>query len=192
MQCATAVFESFARRVMHKAHPVLMVVGYIVLTSEAILVFRGVHGTKSYKKAVHLTVQGFAFLMAVLGIWAALRFHNAKGIDNFYSLHSWFGITTVFLFGLQWICAYAIYWYPGAAGKTRASILPWHGFMGLFIYCMALITAETGLLEKLTFLMVNKVIGRFSLEAMFVNSIGLLLIVYGALVILASTLPKAT
>ncbi|KAI5061658.1 hypothetical protein GOP47_0024163 [Adiantum capillus-veneris] len=169
-----------------------MVVGYIVLTSEAILVFRGVHGTKSYKKAVHLTIQGLGFWMAVFGIWAALRFHNAKGIDNFYSLHSWLGITTVLLFGLQWICAYAIYWYPGAAGKTRTSVLPWHVFMGLIIYCMALGTAETGLLEKLTFLMMNKVIGRFSLEALFVNSIGLLLIVYGALVILASTLPKAT
>eukprot|EP00250_Pteridium_aquilinum_P024830 c29667_g1_i1 orf=453-1226(-) len=178
--------------VIFNAHPFLMLVGYIVLASEAILVFKGVQGTKSYKKAVHLTLQGLAFWMAVLGIWAALKFHNAKGIDNFYSLHSWLGIITVILFGLQWICAYVIYWYPGAVGKTRASVLPWHVFMGLFIYCMALVTAETGLLEKLTFLMINKVIGRFSLEAMFVNSIGMLLIVYGAVVILASVPPRAS
>lgn len=171
-------------------HPVLMLVGYIVLASEAIMVFKGLHGTKSYKKAVHLTVQALALLMAVVGIWAAFKFHNAKGIDNLYSLHSWFGIITVVLFGLQWIFAYTIYWYPGAAGKIRASVLPWHVFMGLFIYCMALVTAETGFLEKLTFLMVNKVIKSYSLEVMFVNSIGLLLIVYGALVILASILPR--
>ncbi|KAH7291031.1 hypothetical protein KP509_30G074100 [Ceratopteris richardii] len=82
-------------------HPVLMVVGYIILVSEAILVFRGVSGTKSYKKAIHLTIQAVGFWMAVFGIWAALLFHNAKGIDNFYSLHSWLGIVTVSLFGLQ-------------------------------------------------------------------------------------------
>lgn len=174
------------------AHPVLMLVGYIVLASEAILVFRGVTGTKSDKKAVHLTVQALAFLMGLLGIWAALKFHNAKQIDNFYSLHSWFGLITIILFGLQWVVAYAVYWYPGAAAKTRATVLPWHAFLGLLIYCMALITAEMGFLEKLTFLTMNKVIGRFSLEVMFVNSIGLLLIVYGGFVILASIVPKAS
>jgi cytochrome b-561 len=64
--------------------------------------------------------------------------------------------------------------------------------MGLLTYAMALITAETGFLEKMTFLTVNKVIGRYSMEAMFVNSIALLLVVYGMIVILVSIVPKAT
>lgn len=178
--------------VIFNAHPVLMLVGYIVLMSEAILVFKGVNGTKTYKKAVHYVIQAAANFVALLGIWAAIRFHNAKGIDNFYSLHSWFGIFTFILFSLQWVCAYAIYWYPGAAAKTRACVLPWHVFMGLLIFCMAIVTAELGFLEKLTFLMVNKAIERFSLEAMFVNCIGLLLIVHGTVVILVSVLPKAS
>ncbi|KAH7295532.1 hypothetical protein KP509_27G053400 [Ceratopteris richardii] len=169
-----------------------MVVGYIFLSTEAILVHRGMHGTKSNKKAIHFTIQGVAFWMAALGIWTALLFHKTIGISNFYSLHSWFGILTVFLFGIQWICSYMIYWYPGASAKTRAAVLPWHTSIGLLVHCTALLTAEMGLLEKLTFLMVNKVIGRFSFEAVFVNSVGLLLLVHGGLVILACVLPRSS
>lgn len=172
-------------------HPVLMLVGFIVPASEAILVFKSVSGTKRYKKAVHLTIQGMAFVMSVLGIWAALMFHNAKGIANFYSLHSWLGLGTTIMFAFQWILGYVIYWYPGAAAKIRTALLPWHVFLGLFIYCLALISAETGLLEKSTFLIGNKVVGRYSKEAMLVNCIGLLIVVYGAVVILAATLSKA-
>ena len=71
-------------------------------------------------------------------------------------------------------------------------MLPWHVFMGLSTYSMALITAETGFLEKMTFLIVNKVIERYSLEAIFVNSTALLLVVYGLVVILVTVVPKTT
>ncbi|GER31918.1 cytochrome b reductase [Striga asiatica] len=35
---------------------------------------------------------------------------------------------------------------------TRLRVLPWHVFLGLYTYGLAVATAETGLLEKLTFL----------------------------------------
>lgn len=65
------------------------------------LAYKTVSGTKRLKKFVHLLLQCLAFCLSIIGLWAALKFHNDKGIDNFYSLHSWLGLACLFLFGIQ-------------------------------------------------------------------------------------------
>lgn len=50
---------------------------------------------------MHLLIQLVAFCLSIIGVWAALKFHNDKGIDNFYSLHSWLGLACLVLFGVQ-------------------------------------------------------------------------------------------
>jgi cytochrome b-561 len=65
------------------------------------LAYKTVPGTKGFKKLVHLTLQFLAFCLSLIGFWAALKFHNDKGIDNFYSLHSWLGLACLFLFSIQ-------------------------------------------------------------------------------------------
>ncbi|KAJ7565647.1 hypothetical protein O6H91_02G069000 [Diphasiastrum complanatum] len=167
-------------------HPVLMVAGFIVIYSEANLAYKMVGGTKSYKKLVHLVLQGAALVLGCIGVIAAFKFHNEKGIDNLYSLHSWLGMLTIVAFAVQWLVGFIVFWYPGGASYTRARMQPWHVFLGLFIYGLALTSAETGLLEKLTFLQSAKLISRFGTEAMFVNALGLSLVVIGPLVIWAT------
>lgn len=71
--------------------------GYIA----AILAYKTMPGTKSFKKAVHLSIQFLALCLGLIGTWAALKFHNDKGIDNFYSLHSWLGLACILLFSIQ-------------------------------------------------------------------------------------------
>ena len=67
----------------------------------AMLAYKTVSGTKNFRKLVHLALQFVALFLSLIGIWAALKFHNDKGIENFYSLHSWLGLVSVFLFGIQ-------------------------------------------------------------------------------------------
>ncbi|KAF4353261.1 hypothetical protein G4B88_028452 [Cannabis sativa] len=186
-------------------HPVLMVLGLVLLNGEAMLVYKTVSGTKSFKKLVHLGLQFLAFCFSIIGVWAALKFHNDKGIDNFYSLHSWLGLACLFLFTLQlasgvtlmecqimfssalaqWAAGFVTFWYPGGAASSRATLLPWHVFLGVYIYALAIATVTTGILEKITFLQTNQVISRYSTEAMLVNSLGLLVVALGGFVILA-------
>ncbi|XP_042502493.1 transmembrane ascorbate ferrireductase 2 [Macadamia integrifolia] len=170
-------------------HPVLMVIGLILLNGEAILAYKTVSGTKRFRKAVHLTLQSLAFCLSVIGVWAALKFHNEKGIDNFYSLHSWLGLACLFLFGIQWATGFATFWYPGGGRNSRATLLPWHVFFGVYIYALAVATVATGILEKATFLQSNKVISRYSTEAMLINCLGISIVFLGGLVVLALVTP---
>lgn len=172
-------------------HPVLMVIGLLLLNGEAMLAYKTVSGTKSFKKLVHLTLQLLAFCLSVVGIWAALKFHNDKGIENFYSLHSWLGLACILLFGIQWALGFVIYWYPGGSSTSRATLLPWHVFFGVYIYALAVGTALTGFLEKATFLQTSRVISRYSLEASLMNSLGVLVVVLGGFVVLAILAPAS-
>ncbi|CAN0928961.1 Transmembrane ascorbate ferrireductase 2 [Linum grandiflorum] len=170
-------------------HPVLMVIGLLLMNGEAMLAYKTIPGTKSFKKLVHLGLQFLALCLSLIGVWAALKFHNDKGIDNFYSLHSWLGLVCLFLFCIQWAAGFATFWYPGGSRNSRATLLPWHVFFGVFIYALAIVTATTGLLEKATFLQINKVITRYSTEALMVNSLGILIVVLGGFVVLATVSP---
>lgn len=78
-----------------------------------------------------------------------------------------------------------MFWYPGGSANNRASMLPWHVFLGIYIYALAVATVATGILEKITFLQASQVISRYSREAMLVNSLGILVVVLGGLVVLA-------
>lgn len=170
-------------------HPVLMVISLVLLNGEAMLAYKTVSGTKSFKKLIHLVLQFLALCLAVIGVWAALKFHNDKGIDNFYSLHSWLGLASLFLFIIQWAAGFTTFWYPGGSRNSRVSLLPWHVFFGVYIYALAIVTTVTGILEKATFLQTNHVISRYSNEALLVNTMGILIVVLGGFVILALVSP---
>ena len=78
--------------------------------------------------------------------------------------------------------------YPGASKPRRDVIYPWHVFLGIFLYVMAIMTAETGILEKLVF-QAFMGMDRFSPEAMLVNSTGLVILIFAMLVVLSTILP---
>ncbi|CAI9096301.1 OLC1v1032405C1 [Oldenlandia corymbosa var. corymbosa] len=170
-------------------HPLSMVIGFIVVSGEAILVHRWLPGSSNRKKSVHLSLQGFALGSGIFGIWS--KFHSNDGIvANFYSLHSWMGLFCITLFGAQWILGFLSFWHKGEVRGTRVRVLPWHVFVGLYTYALAVITAETGLLEKLTFLQTRGDVMKRSTESMVVNGLGLGLALLSGIVILAAISPK--
>lgn len=170
-------------------HPLLMVIGFILISGEAILVHRWLPGSMNLKKSVHLSLQGVALASGVFGIWT--KFQGRDGVvANFYSLHSWMGLICVSLFGAQWLMGFLSFWHRGELRRVRLKILPWHVFLGLYTYGMAVATAETGLLEKLTFLQTKRNVLKHSPESMVVNSLGLALALLGGIVIFAAVSPK--
>jgi cytochrome b-561 len=82
------------------------------------------------------------------------------------------------------------FWHRGEMRTVRIRILPWHVFVGLYTYALAVATAETGLLEKLTFLQTQRNVSKHSTESMVVNSLGIALALLSGFVILAAVSPK--
>ncbi|XP_073266999.1 uncharacterized protein [Populus alba] len=179
------------KSLIFNVHPVLLVIGLVLLNGEAMLAYKTVSGTKSFRKIVHLTMQSMAFCLSIIGVWAAYKFHSEKGVDHFYTLHSWLGLTCLFLFGTQWAAGFYTFWYPGGSINSRAALLPWHVFLGIYIYALAVATTATGILEKATFLQVHNITSPYSTEAYLVNSLGMLVVVLGGCVILAIVTPMS-
>ncbi|KAL9226565.1 hypothetical protein vseg_002362 [Gypsophila vaccaria] len=181
---------SHNKPLIFNVHPLLMVVSLVLLNGEAMLAYRTVPGTKSFKKQIHLALQLLAFVVAVIGVWAVWKFHSEKGVDHLYTLHSWLGVACLLLFTIQLAAGFTTFWYPGGSKNSRASLLPWHVFYGVYIYALAIATTVSGFLEKATFLQRSHITSRYSTEAMLINSMGILTMVLGGFVILALVAPS--
>ncbi|XP_057543199.1 probable transmembrane ascorbate ferrireductase 4 [Amaranthus tricolor] len=170
-------------------HPLLMVIGFIILSGEAILVHRWLPGSRNVKKTVHLGMQGVALGCGILGIWT--KFHGEDGVvANFYSLHSWMGLVSISLFGIEWVMGFMSFWHRGEMRRVSRRMLPWHVFIGLYTYGLSVATAETGLLEKLTFMQTYRNVPRRGSESILVNGLGLGLAFLAGIVIFAALSPK--
>jgi len=178
-------------------------------------------------KLTHLILHAIATVLGAFGIYCAFKFHNDSGIANLYSLHSWLGIGTISLYGIQvtlpktpaarliipqelcspvpvlagesadrltmllssqWVFGFVTFFFPSAALSVRRSALPWHALFGLFVYVLALATAELGFLEKLTFLETGG-LDKYGAEAFLVNFTALVVVLFGASVVIAAVTP---
>jgi hypothetical protein len=88
----------------------------------------------------------------------------------------------------QWLFGLLTFFFPGAAPSVRRRMLPWHVRSGVLVYVLAILAAELGFLEKLTFLQVGG-LGRYSSEALLVNFTALLVILLGSTVVIYVTAP---
>jgi cytochrome b-561 len=87
----------------------------------------------------------------------------------------------------QRIFGFVVFLFPGAAPNVRKGVLPWHILFGLFVYILALATAELGFLE-LTFLQSSS-LDKYGAEAFLVNFTALVVVLFGASVVVAAIAP---
>ncbi|KAJ4834269.1 hypothetical protein Tsubulata_044809, partial [Turnera subulata] len=142
-------------------HPLLMVIGFILISGEG-------------KWIIHEMVA-----------W----FKKFEEISAFVSSRSGFGLWGFWNLD-EWLMGFLSFWHRGEVRTARVRVLPWHIFLGLYTYGLAVATAETGLLEKLTFLQTNRNVPKHSPESMVVNGLGLGLALLSGIVILAAVSPK--
>ncbi|KAJ7974204.1 transmembrane ascorbate ferrireductase 1 [Quillaja saponaria] len=177
-------WESSNKSLIFNIHPVLMLIGLIIIGGEAIISYKSLPLKKEVKKLIHLVLHAIALILGIIGIYTAFKYHNESGIANLYSLHSWLGIGVISLYGIQWIYGFLIFFYPGGSSSLRSESLPWHVLFGLFVYVLAVGTAALGFLEKLTFLE-NSGLDKYGSEAFLVNFTAVVTILFGAFVVLS-------
>ncbi|XP_048022490.1 lysosomal membrane ascorbate-dependent ferrireductase CYB561A3 [Megalobrama amblycephala] len=171
-------------------HPVLMVTSLVVLYGNAIVLYRvPLTWSRWWCKVAHAGLLFVAGVLSVVGVCAAFDFHSANNIPHLYSLHSWTGISTVALFTLQWfggLCAFLLPWTPLA---FRARLKPLHIWMGMAIFILSLITSLSGINEKLLLTLNGRngsntePYSSLPAEALFANSLGILVVIFGLVVL---------
>ncbi|KAE8672347.1 Transmembrane ascorbate ferrireductase 1 [Hibiscus syriacus] len=175
-------WESSNKNLIFNIHPVLMLIGFIIIGGQAIMSYKALPLKKEVKKLIHLVLHAIALILGITGIYTAFKNHNESGIPNLYSFHSWLGIGVIVLYGIQWIYGFLVFFYPGGSTGLRRESLPWHVLLGLLVYILAVGNASLGFLEKLTFLE-NSGLDKYGAEAFLVNFTAIVTILYGAFVV---------
>ncbi|KAL4575804.1 hypothetical protein LXL04_011890 [Taraxacum kok-saghyz] len=178
-------WESTNKNLIFNVHPVLMLIGLIIMGGEAIVSYKALPFKKAEKKLIHLILHAIALVLGIIGIYMAFKNHNESGIANLYSLHSWLGIGIIVLYGVQWVYGFLVFFYPGGTGDLRKESLPWHVLFGMFVYILAVANSALGFLEKLTFLE-SSGIAKYGSEAFLVNFTAIVAVLYGTFVLLTA------
>uniref|UniRef100_A0A8C0FK97 Plasma membrane ascorbate-dependent reductase CYBRD1 n=1 Tax=Bubo bubo TaxID=30461 RepID=A0A8C0FK97_BUBBB len=143
--------------------------------------------SKLLMKFIHAGLNTIAMILAIVSMVAVFEYHNARNIPNMYSLHSWIGLTAVIFYSLQLFLGFAVFLLPFAPVPLRAALLPIHVYSGLTIFATVIATALMGITEKLIFSF--PAYSASPPEATFVNCLGLLLVIFGALILWMASRP---
>ncbi|KAK9074442.1 hypothetical protein SSX86_007040 [Deinandra increscens subsp. villosa] len=177
-------FTSHVKSKIFNLHPLLMILGFIIFSGEAMITYKAIPAKRKTLKQIHLIFHLIALFSGTLGVYVVFKFHNELDIPHMYTLHSWIGLSTICLFGLQLLVGFVTFLFPGAQLATRARLAPWHVLFGRIIFVAVIVTAETGITEKFIF---QKL--KHGQEALVVNFIGLLILLFGMFVGFIVALP---
>ncbi|RVW89294.1 putative transmembrane ascorbate ferrireductase 2 [Vitis vinifera] len=139
-------FKSDNKEKIFNVHPLLMIVGFIMIGGE---------GSSGKKKGTDTGSPDIAFYRSCG--W------NLRG-----------KAVGFLLMNLKWMFAFFSFWYPGVKKPRRRRLMPWHWYAGMVIFLMAILTAETGLVQRSTYLRRQ--------EALIVNFTGLLILLFATAV----------
>ena len=74
------------------------------------MAYKAIPAERKVQKAVHFILQMIALVAGILGVYTAFKFKHEIGAKNMVSIHSWLGMITICLFGLQVINFYTLYY----------------------------------------------------------------------------------
>ncbi|XP_034840289.1 plasma membrane ascorbate-dependent reductase CYBRD1-like isoform X2 [Maniola hyperantus] len=168
-------------------HPTLMIAGFITFSGFSVLLYRICRCFRRiYVKLLHAIFHALAFPCIVIGFLAVLDFHNKKGINNFYSLHSWVGLVAMGLFGLQYAVGFFSFLLLLICNKGtanfRASLVPIHAAFGVLTFVLGVCACLTGLTEKALFALGADRYSGLPDEGVIINAIGVTIVAITAVV----------
>ncbi|CAM8999065.1 unnamed protein product [Rhodiola kirilowii] len=133
-------------------HPFLMFFGFIFMAGQGMMAYKTVRAEHRAQKLFHMMLHLTAICLGIVGLHATFKYHDKMNLRDMTSLHSWIGITTFCLYLLQFFFGLATFLFPGARPEMRERMRPFHATFGRVLLYMAICTAETGLMQKATFL----------------------------------------
>jgi len=174
-------------------HPVLMVTGFIYCMGQAMLVYRSCRCCHHIcSKLLHTMFHMLGIPCIGLGFLAIWNYHNIRKdrtgnpapLPHFYSIHSWLGLVTMGLAAIQFLAGvftFLLLLCCKSSSRFRSAMVPIHSTVGTTTFILAITTAIAGITETAFYKLREKELGEtytiLSEEAIFLNTIGVILIV---------------
>ncbi|CAN7041010.1 unnamed protein product [Brassica oleracea var. botrytis] len=155
-------------------HPFLMYCGFLFLVGQAMMTYKTAYASHQVQKMVHGGLHLIGLVLGIVGICAAFRFHDKLNLKDMVSLHSWIGLTTFILLGLQWLLGALTFLAPQSSSGTRTRMMPWHVVGGRALLYMGIVAALTGLMQRATMLGQST-----NAESRLINFTGLAILLFG-------------
>ncbi|PNW74130.1 hypothetical protein CHLRE_13g586600v5 [Chlamydomonas reinhardtii] len=181
-------------------HPILMTLGFAVFMVEALLTYQApllASLPRETRKRIHWGCHSAAIICLALGLIAVLQSHRLKlpvPMPDWYSPHSYLGITALVLLALQFVLGAYAYLWPRLSLPQRMALGPLHRYLGAATWLAGLGAIATGLQEKITFMQMSKVVTGAALYGPAVRvpaAVLVLLVVLAALVLYFQVPPPA-
>jgi cytochrome b-561 len=188
---------------LYNWHSIFMVIGMVFLNGncklilftalklnkfsffKAILVFRAFKSVSKMRiKVIHAISHVTSIVLITLGLAVEFISHYQHGEKDFYSLHSWLGMFTIIIFVGQFVFGFISYFFSLFSKKVKEFYLKIHVFFGIFCFISAIATCIIGFNQTARF---KKSYSQYSIEGVLINFIGLLMVVYGCLVVFLVT-----
>ncbi|OIT36783.1 PREDICTED: probable transmembrane ascorbate ferrireductase 3 [Nicotiana attenuata] len=94
------LFSYYANQIFN-VHPLLMFLGMIFLSGQALMAYKTERTDRKVQKVAHFLLHLAAICLGIVGIHAAFKYHDRRNLRDMYSFHSWIGIATICLYILQ-------------------------------------------------------------------------------------------
>lgn len=145
-------FNLNSPRALSQHHSIIMQLFMLSVNTYAILIFR-THLTerKSIVKITHILLAVVNLGFAIFGICIMFRANQLRSKPNFYSLHSWLGSITTFLYFVQILASFSIFLNPKSSQQLRKCLMPTHRTVGTLLLVFACLSSVTGISEMVIF-----------------------------------------
>lgn len=130
-------------------HVLLFTLAFPVAMWESLLAFRAPvlpSSSRAARKWVHLALQTAALVLSVLGLVSIVRAKQFTYSKIMYSVHSWCGAVTLFLFGVQYLVGVPVFvlFRSRIAPATLALLARVHVFLGKLTFFFGMETCVNG------------------------------------------------
>eukprot|EP00744_Colponema_vietnamica_P000128 GILI01000242.1.p1 GENE.GILI01000242.1~~GILI01000242.1.p1 ORF type:complete len:267 (+),score=75.69 GILI01000242.1:123-923(+) len=164
-------------------HPFLMTLAYGVCMAESLVAFRVLPVARPTQKLFHLVLHFLAIIFATAALVIVLDFHDKVKAANFYSVHSYVGISAFVLTWFQFLLGFVGFFWPKFSDNGRKNLSPWHVFLGKVTFVFGLAGLCTGMLQKQRFLS-QPTVDQFATVLIIPNWWVILVLLVGGLVFL--------
>jgi len=167
-------------------HPILLTLA-IVLSGLGGTLYRVLTISRAVTKSIHWVLMLLSIVCGGIGLWAVLDSHNLASppIPNFFSLHSWLGLMTLCVLGLQFVMGTTMFILPCCSSSKKAAYLPLHKYFGIATLVGATAAAVIGLTEEALFSLPNYT--DMPEKGLVINAVGICLAVFTSSVIFINT-----